>query len=352
MAFRSLQGYLSGTLKLPPNLVEMLSLHHVLLGVPPHQLSAVVAVLVARHYFENPCFIEGGGQWFTSALMHEKVSYLTGENVVVKKHAGPRGERFEVTTSEGKKFARNIVFTANPSQWNACSNISIGWWQRLKLSRNTNPYALVVGYFATKQPLQDVGFFNANHWLMGTLSSAQSYQQLPPTVLAMQAPIFLSTGSLRDPKAVESDNGLGAQGVFQAMFLMPPKAELWNVGDSTKYKVPETRGGFARAYASEKEKVLKILQARLEKEFPKLKGNICWSELGTPLTHERYLFSPSRNGYGFAATVANLLLWRPSYKTSTPGLYFCGAHIKPAHGIATAMLNGLGLAKILERANS
>jgi all-trans-retinol 13,14-reductase len=352
LAFQSLHHYLKHTLKLPHDLIEIISVQHTLLGVPPKKLSAVIYLLVHRYYFEGPCFPKGGGKAFASSLLHNDVHYITGDDARFESCKNIPGARFRITTSQGEIFAQNVVWTPDPHLLALSSNVSVGFWKRQQLKRVTYPHGLVVGYFATRRPLEDLGMSNANHWLMGNLDSNACYNNScydnnSLTELAHNAPVYLSTGSLRDPCAITPNNAMGAKGVFQAMFVVPTNSGLWGVPHSQKYRMPESHGGYSSAYAEAKAGVLEILKARIAKDFPLVKEALCHAELGTPLTHERYLFSPARNGYGFGPTVADFLLWRPSYKTSTPGLYLCGAHIKPAHGIATALLNGVGLAKRL-----
>jgi phytoene dehydrogenase-like protein len=352
IAFSSLHAYLHGALHLPHEACEIISLQHLLVGTPPKKLSAAIFLLVHRYYFENPGFIKGGGRWLTHALMHNDVRYILNEEATIEKSGQHSPARFCVHTSQGILYAQNIVWTPDPRLFSESSKISLGFWKRLQLQFVKNPHALAVAYFATKKPLDELGMKNANHWLMGTLNSENTYNMaLPLNTLANNSPLFISTGSLRDPMALDPAGPLGAQGAFQAMFLVPNNSELWGVPNSASYKAPESRGGSSSLYKRNKEGALEIVKTRIVEAFPLLKENLCFQELGTPLTHERYLFSRSRTGYGFAPTVMDLLFWRPSYKTPTPGLYLCGAHIKPAHGIATTLQNGVGLAKILEKTN-
>jgi phytoene dehydrogenase-like protein len=349
LACLPLQFYLKTVLRLQHNLTEIISIHHTLIGVNPQKLSAIIYLLVHRYYFEAPCFPEGGGHWFTNAFIHENIEYLTKENAKFETCSSVPGARFQIKTSRGDIFARNVVWTPDPKLLPLSSPVSMGFWKNLQLKNVKYPHALAIGYFATHHPLQDLGMSNANHWLMGNMSSSQCYSSQSLNELAQNAPIYLSTGSLRDKSAIEPDNPMQAKGVFQAMFLVPTNSDCWQVSNSQTYKIPKSRGGSLESYEETKSEVLEILKNRIVEAFPLVKDSLCCAFLGSPLTHERYLFSRARNGYGFAATVADFLLWRPSYKTSTPGLYLCGAHIKPAHGIATALLNGVGLAKVLIR---
>jgi phytoene dehydrogenase-like protein len=349
IAFQTL-GQFFDELGIQGKLREILAVHHVLIGVPPSKVSAVLHMVVQRYYFENACFVRGGGRAMIDALLHAGVEYKTNcsaeiERVHSAELAG-EGVRFVVKTATGEKFfARNVVWTPDPRLLEgSAEGFALPSFLREKLRRVETPHALVVGYFATKKPLEAYGLKNCNYWLMGTLDSEQCYREQDLNLLAAGAPVYMSTGSLRDPEAIKPDNKLGAHGVFQAMFLCPPTSEIWGGEDLDTYRVPESRGGYGRQYRLKKEQLLKTLTQRIVRCWPALEGELVWCELGTPLTHRRYLNSVTLNGYGFAPTVSDLLWKRPGTSTGEEGLYFCGAHVRPAHGIVTALLNGVGLA--------
>ena len=55
-------------------------------------------------------------------------------------------------------------------------------------------------------------------------------------------------------------------------------------------------------YLSKKEEVAEIFITRLEKYIPGIKGEIEYSETGTPLAVKRYTLNPGGAVYGFART--------------------------------------------------
>lgn len=372
MATQSLERFLDKSLGLPKGIREIISVQHLLMGVAPRKMSALLYLIVHRYYFENACFIRGGGREMIRQLLRADVTYLTGTSARVDAIDGagawvgtrarllaPRGihsgalARFRVSCvdeagrTQRELRARDVVWTPDPRALDPRVQGRLGALTRFRLGRAEAPHALVVAYFATRRALTSYGFGNRNHWLMGTRDANACYEGSDAVRLAREGAIYVSTGSLRDPDALAVRNRLGAEGVFQAMFLCPADVTLWGGEDSALYRVPESRGGFGRAYRQKKDAALAALVARIEVAFPGVEGDLVWKELGTPLTHERFLHSPTRNGYGFAATVGDLLVGRPSYASGLEGLHFCGAHIKPAHGIVTALVNGVGLAERL-----
>lgn len=331
----------------PEALAEILEAQHLLMGVPPSRLSCLVHFIVHRYYFEGACFVRGGGREMIRAL-REGVDASVHASADTRLSRAPDGLfRVRGTSARGDVdlTARRVIWTPDPRALAACSDLALPALTRARLASAEDPHALVVASLATRAPLGDLGLPNRNVWLMGTLSAEECYLERDPEILAARAPVYVSTGSLRDPEACPGGNPLGARGLLQAMFLCPGDARPWDVEDFAGYRVPESKGGQGRAYRVKKERVLGILLDRLERSAPGLRASLAWKELGTPLTHQRYLHSLSRTGYGFAATPRDLLLARPSYESGVEGLHFCGAHVKPAHGIVTALVNGVGLAE-------
>ena len=332
---------------------EVLAVHHVLIGVPPSRVSAFLHMTVQRYYFEGAGFIRGGGKALIRELIHPEVTYRNATDATFEKiHDSDlvrNGVRFCIRLSESEAIcARNVVWTPDPRALSqAARGIATSAFFDTKLKGAEAPHALVVGYYATRGPLQSYGLKNRNYWLMGGLDSEDCYLDDSPLELAGHSPLYLSMGSLRDPDAVGQGNKLGAQGVFQAMFLCPPVADIWGGDNPDRYRQPESKGGYGRHYRVLKDDVLKKLTQRIVRLWPQLEGELVWTELGTPLTHRRYLNSITLNGYGFAPTVSDLLWKRPSAWTGQEGLFLCGAHIRPSHGIVTALLNGVGLAEMI-----
>lgn len=354
----SLREALVKTFRFSEPLVEILAAQHLLMGVAPSELSCLVHFVVHRYYFEGACFVEGGGaemiRQLTAGPFQTKVDvYVNADATLVRNGISGRfqaqwkhkEESFQV---EGKR----VVWTPDPRSLQATAPSLfplLSPLNRLRLRAAKAPHALVVGYFATRSPLEELGFPNRNVWLMGSLNAESCYlnhaSEGGVEHLASEAALYVSTGSLRDPHACPPGNALKAQGVFQAMFLCSGEVSVWNVEDYDSYRVPESKGGQGRAYREKKALVLGRLVERLERAFPGVKENLVWKELGTPLTHQRYLNSLTRSGYGYAATVPDFLWSRPSFESGIEGLHFCGAHVKPAHGIVTALVNGVGLAE-------
>lgn len=109
----------------------------------------------------------------------------------------------------------------------------------MQLSKVKYPHPVGVGYFATKRELTEYGMENRNYWPLGAMPTKDVYDETDLLKLVADGPIYLSTGSLRDPLAIDSENKLGAKGLFQALFMCPEGFDAWGVGDPRYYKVNE-----------------------------------------------------------------------------------------------------------------
>jgi all-trans-retinol 13,14-reductase len=372
LALQPAQKYFYDELKFSPAAAELFLLHHVLIGSDPARLSAIMYLLVHRYYFANPCFVRGGGQAIIDALTDPAVDYYTGAPVTCvdsNETDYKAGTRYVISTPTSRFHCHNLVWTADPRLLRASARFELPILLRARLSRAADPHALVVGYFVTSSNLDELGFANANYWLKGDWSASDSYQQDCLFQLAQSSAVYLSVGSLRDkswPQANDSNENaqrgkrrFAGQGVIQAMFLVPPRWDLWSgskeygqrpspaneLTGPEFYRESAADGGYRRDYLRIKNEILEILTARLVHAFPDLRNEIVWRELGTPLTHHRFLNSSTLGGYGFASTVEDLIWSRPSYRSGRAGLYLAGAFTLPSHGIVTALLSGVGVGR-------
>lgn len=374
------QKYFYEELKMSAAAAELFLLHHVLMGSDPARLSALMYLLVHRYYFETPCFVRGGGQAIIDALKDSAVDYYTGQSVVCVDSNETIGKddssssRYIVQIPSANFYSRNVIWTADPRILRESSRFELPALLRARLSRAANPHSLVVGYFVTSSSLKELGFSNANYWIKGEFNATDAYHHEQLQQLVQFAPVYLSTGSLREKStdvrrtpgrdAASRKQRLQGQGVIQAMFLVPPHWEVWAESDQNcdllhagacgaeGYRKSASEGGFRRDYLRNKKNVLETLTVRLIKAFPALQDEIVWRELGTPLTHHRFLNSNSLGGYGFASTVEDLIWARPSYRTGRAGLYLAGAFTLPSHGIVTSLLSGVGVGRHIARTES
>ena len=103
-----------------------------------------------------------------------------------------------------------------------------------------------------------------------------------------------------------------------------------------------------RHYRAKKREVFDSMLDVIEREYvPKFREHICFKQLGSPTTNERYVHAPSGNSYGSNMTPANVGLARLNHETSIPGFHFCSASAGFA-GFAGTIWTGCHLYEVLE----
>ena len=123
--------------------------------------------------------------------------------------------------------------------------------------------------------------------------------------------------------------------------LFPIPYEYMNCWNTDGSKV---RG---KQYYELKENVKNIILNRIYEKLGALfKASVIYTELGTPLTFERYTNSANGSFMGWAIDKNNYGKFM-KHKTGIPGLYLVGQWVFPGFGIAGVMASGYYLAKDL-----
>lgn len=146
-------------------------------------------------------------------------------------------------------------------------------------------------------------------------------------------PAFVHCSTLKDP-----DNPrLAPPGcsTLEVMTAVPPNRPLWSgssAGEEYR-RDPE--------YLELKEQLAQMLLERAEAAIPCIKGRVAWSELSTPLTHERYTRSTNGTTYGLEPNARQFGPLRPGCRTEIDGLFLAGASLAWGPGVVGSMLSGM-----------
>lgn len=93
-------------------------------------------------------------------------------------------------------------------------------------------------------------------------------------------------------------------------------------------------------YKAKKEEVAQILLQRLEKQFPGIRENIEYYEVGTPKTIQRFTSNPSGSVYGFTQSIPQSGVKRFRNNFLIPNLYFASAWSFPGGGFEGSIMSG------------
>lgn len=100
-------------------------------------------------------------------------------------------------------------------------------------------------------------------------------------------------------------------------------------------------------YKQKKEEVTNILLERIYELFPKVKGHVVITELGTPKTMKRYTNNKEGAVYGFAQDIQNAGFNRLPQKAFFENTYIASSWTHPGGGYAGAMLAGIFCSDII-----
>ncbi len=100
-------------------------------------------------------------------------------------------------------------------------------------------------------------------------------------------------------------------------------------------------------YREKKRELEEYLIDRLAEAIPDVRDRIDVCETGTPRTMKRYSWNPSGSIYGYAYTPSSHSIFRPSPRTSVPGLYLAGAWTFPGAGFGGTMVSGYNTAGLV-----
>ena len=106
--------------------------------------------------------------------------------------------------------------------------------------------------------------------------------------------------------------------------------------------------GPGRKYEARKREIFDAIIEVMERHYvPGLRDHICFKQLGSPTTNERFVHAPAGNSYGSNMSPSNIALGRLTHESSLPGLHFCSASAGFA-GFAGTIWTGGHLYELLE----
>lgn len=317
-------------------------------GLPPSKVSSMVHAGLANHYFRGAFYPKGGGQQIADALA-DVVEAAGGavclrrtvEQIVVE---GGRavGVRVRPQRGESQEVRAKIVI----------SNADLRHTVRDLLPREALPAdwlktadgwemagAIFITCLGVKMDLAAAGMRRTNYWVFNTLDIEQVYGQVDGGGWSPHC-AYITSASMKDPET----HGHAPDGVMsvESMTLAPGAASFWGVS-------PETiaRGGYRQiaSYRERKHQIEEAMIDRLDELFPGARAAVVFRESATPLTHIRYTGASEGSAYGIAATPAQFLENRPSYRGPIPGLFFAGANTRSGHGVSATMRSGVNAAR-------
>lgn len=317
----------------------------------PKQTAVAMHAGIIHHYMSGAFYPEGGGQMIAARLV--QVIEATGGEVrtlaPVDRIIIEAGRAAGVRLEDGRELRAPLVIS-NADYRRTIQHMvgrehlapgTVDWAEQAQMT-----LGLICTYVVVDKVLDGP---NTNYFVFSDYRTDDMYDELDAGHLPSgTAPFaYIAIASRKDPGNAE----LCPPGHtnFQIMTLAPRGYEFWGVvegpgeGSPNAYRRNEV-------YRARKQDIEDRLVAAAEQVFGPLRDYIVHIETATTLSHERYTHSSGGTSYGYMHSPEQLGDNRPAYRTEIDGLWVVGANTVSGHGIAGAVVGGVGCAgAILDR---
>ena len=291
-----------------PLLKAVISVYWGYLGIPPTRMSFAYLALLFFTYIEfKPYHLKGGSQALSNALAAKFAShggtirYNCGVDRILVENGAVKG----VVTEHGDRIAADYV-VSNASQVTTYVKMigpdlvpreTLEEIRGRKLS--TSAMTLYIGFDCEPDEL---GIEQSTNFLMAGTDITDGLIDRMRRVDIDDELLVLSCYDIADPD-------FSPAGACQASVVTLKYGENW-------MRIPPSR------YAHEKFRVADAMLKRVEALYPGIRSHIEEIEVGTPLTHMRYLGHPNGAVYGYEQLTKDSMFLQPERKSPIEGLYF------------------------------
>ena len=320
-----------------PLLKAVLSVLWGYIGVPPTRLAFAYLAMVLFQYMEfKPFHIKGGSQALSNAILNKFLA--TGGtarfNCGAKKIVVEDGKVKGVVTADGDELRCDYVISnASPiATYNHLMNpeqVPEDALVEMK-SRNlsSSAFTMFIGFDCEPDQL---GITESTNFLMDSTDISDGILDRMNRLDFDDELMVLSCYDVSDPQ-------FSPPGTCQANVVTLKYGEPW-------LRIPP------RKYNDVKFRVADAMLERIEAIYPGARNHIEEIEIGTPLTHMRYLGHPLGAIYGYETLTKDALFFQPSRYSAFEGLYFAGGWAGD-NGFEPTLRSGIAAAKsIIRRLN-
>jgi phytoene dehydrogenase-like protein len=316
-------------------------------GLPPSQVSAVLHLGLAGHYFRGAYYPRGGGQLIADRLA-EVIEQNGGsvhlrrgvERILVGPGGAATGVRLEARAGEPAREVRAKAVLSNADlkmtleRLVGAEHLPASWVARARDFKMGG--AIFLTFLGLKTDMRALGMRGVNYWQFDDFDVEGHYRDAASTSAVRARAAYITSSSLKDPTNAAHHAPPGVTNV-EVMTLVPGSTSLWGVepSDAEAWRYRETQ-----VYRERKAELESQMVARLDALFPGAAPAVVFRESATPVTHVRFTRATGGTGYGLAATPDQFLRGRPGYRGPLPGLYLCGASTRAGHGVVGAMSSG------------
>jgi phytoene dehydrogenase-like protein len=293
-----------------PLLKAILSVYWGYLGVPPTRLAFGYLAMIFFQYMEfKPYHVKGGSQALSNAILNKFLSYggTARFNCGAKKIIARDGQVKGVVTDNDEKYSTEFV-VSNASQIStytrllAPEHVSQDSMLEMK-GRNlsSSAFTMFIGFDCEPEQL---GIAESTNFLMTGSDISDTILDRMQRLDIQDELMVLSCYDIADPE-------FSPPGTCQANVVTLKYGEPW-------LRIPP------RQYHDVKYRCAESMLKRIEQIYPAARNHIEEIEVGTPLTHMRYLGHPEGAIYGYEQLTKDSLFFQPGRYSSIKGLFFAG----------------------------
>jgi prolycopene isomerase len=293
-----------------PLLKAILSVYWGYLGVPPTRLAFGYLAMIFFQYMEfKPYHVKGGSQALSNAILNKFLSYggTARFNCGAKKIIARDGQVKGVVTDNDEKYSTEFV-VSNASQVStytrllAPEHVSQDSMLEMK-GRNlsSSAFTMFIGFDCEPEQL---GIAESTNFLMTGSDISDTILDRMQRLDIQDELMVLSCYDIADPE-------FSPPGTCQANVVTLKYGEPW-------LRIPP------RQYHDVKYRCAESMFKRIEQIYPAARNHIEEIEVGTPLTHMRYLGHPGGAIYGYEQLTKDSLFFQPGRYSSIKGLFFAG----------------------------
>ncbi|MEJ2169491.1 MAG: NAD(P)/FAD-dependent oxidoreductase [Desulfobacterales bacterium] len=313
-----------------PLLKAVLSVYWGYLGVPPTRLAFGYLCMVLFQYMEfKPFHVKGGSQALSNAILNKFVSnggtvrFNCGANKIMVRDGRIKG----VVTADGDEIeAQYVVSNVSPiavySHLVDREHVPPEVLAEMK-SRNlsTSAFTLFIGFDCDPDQL---GIEESTNFLMRSTDISDGLLDRMNRLDITDELMVLSCYDVTDPD-------FSPPGTCQANVVTLKYGEPW-------LRIPPRR------YHDVKFRCADAMLQRVYEIYPEARNHIEEIEVGTPLTHMRYLGHPLGAIYGYEMLTKDSLFFQPGRHSPIQGLFFAGGWAGD-NGFEPTLRSGISAAK-------
>jgi prolycopene isomerase len=317
-----------------PLLKAVLSVFWGYIGVPPTRLAFGYLAMIFFQYMEfKPYHVKGGSQALSNAILNKFLSYggTARFNCGAKKIIAQDGKVKGVVTDDDREISTDfVVSNASPiATYNHLMDpeqVPDDALVEMK-SRNlsTSAFTMFIGFDCEPDQL---GIKESTNFLMRSTDTSDGLVERMNRIDIDDEPMVLSCYDVSDPE-------FSPPGTCQANVVTLKYGEPW-------LRIPPAQ------YHEVKFRCAESMLKRIEEIFPGARGHIEEIEVGTPLTHMRYLGHPLGAIYGYEMLTKDSLFFQPGRYSPINGLSFVGGWVGD-NGFEPTLRSGISAAKSIIR---